>query len=64
MIDVVYDACALFSASQRDLLLDIAMVGLVRPHWSDEIHEEWIRSLLRNPVTISCQKITFSCLEF
>ena len=47
MIDVVYDACVLFSASQRDLLLDIAMVGLARPHWSDEIHEEWIRSLLR-----------------
>ena len=48
MIDVVYDACVLYSASLRDFLLDIALVGLVRPHWSNEIHEEWIGSLLRN----------------
>jgi len=47
VIDVVYDACALHSASVRDLLLHIAEVGVVRPHWSNEIHEEWIGSLLR-----------------
>ena len=48
MIDVVYDACVLYSASLRDLLLHIARVNLVRPHWSNEIHEEWIGSLVRN----------------
>jgi predicted nucleic acid-binding protein len=48
MIDAVYDACVLYSAALRDLLLDIAVVGLVNPYWSNEIHEEWIRSLLRN----------------
>ena len=48
MIDAVYDACVLYSGSLRDLLLHIAKVKLVRPFWSDEIHEEWIRSLLRN----------------
>jgi len=48
MIDAVYDACILYSAALRDLLLDIAVVGLVNPHWSNEIHDEWIRSLLRN----------------
>ena len=47
MIDVVYDACVLHSGSLRDLLLNIAEAELVRPHWSDEIHEEWINSLLR-----------------
>ena len=48
MIDVVYDACVLYSAALRDFLLDIAAVGLVYPHWSNYIHEEWMRSLLRN----------------
>jgi predicted nucleic acid-binding protein len=48
MIDVVYDACVLYSASLRDLLLNIARVRLVRPHWSEEIHAEWMGSLLRN----------------
>jgi predicted nucleic acid-binding protein len=48
MIDVVYDACVLYSAPLRDLLLDLAEVRLVRPHWSNEIHEEWIRNLSHN----------------
>lgn len=47
MIDVVYDACILFSPALRDLLLDIAAIKLVRPHWSSTIHEEWIRAVLR-----------------
>ena len=48
MIDVVYDACVLYSASLRDLVLDIADTKLVCPHWSEVIHGEWINSLLRN----------------
>ena len=48
MIDVVYDACVLYPAPLRDFLLDIAIAKLARPHWSDEIHEEWICSLLRD----------------
>ena len=47
MIDVVYDACVLHSGSLRDLLLHIAATDFVQPHWSDEIHEEWISSLVR-----------------
>ena len=47
MSDVVYGACVLHAGSLRDLLLHIAATELVCPHWSDEIHEEWIDSLLR-----------------
>jgi len=42
MIDVVYDSCVLYSASLRDLLLNIARMRLVRPHWSNDIHEDEI----------------------
>lgn len=48
MIDVVWDACVLYSASLRDLLMNIAVENVVQAHWSDEIHDEWIRSLLRD----------------
>jgi predicted nucleic acid-binding protein len=48
MIDVVYDANVLYSGFLRDFLLNIATVDIVCPHWSDEIHEEWISNLLRN----------------
>lgn len=43
---VVLDACVLYPASVRDLLLELAVAGLYQAHWSDEIHEEWIRNVL------------------
>ena len=49
MTDVaVFDACVLYSASLRDLLLWLGYAGLVRPFWSEEIRDEWIDNLLRN----------------
>jgi predicted nucleic acid-binding protein len=50
MISVVFDACVLYSAALRDFLLRFAEGEniLVRPHWSDEIQNEWTRSLLEN----------------
>lgn len=43
---VILDACVLYSAPLRDLLLWIAMSGLYRPRWTEAIHEEWMRSVL------------------
>jgi len=57
MIDVVYDACVLYSAPLRDLLLSIARMRLVRPHWSNEIHEEWIGGLLRKRPGLSRESL-------
>ena len=45
---VVYDACVLYPAPLRDLLLRLAGVGLFRARWTDEIHEEWMRNVLRD----------------
>ena len=44
----VFDACVLYSAPLRDFLLRLGYAKLVRPFWSEEIHAEWIRSLLKN----------------
>ena len=57
MIDVVYDACTLHPASVREFLLHLAEVRLVRPHWSNEIHEEWIGSLLRRRPDLDRQSL-------
>lgn len=45
---VIYDACVLYPAPLRDLLMRLALTDLYRAKWTDDIHEEWIRSLLRN----------------
>jgi len=43
---VVLDACVLYPAPLRDLLMELAAGGLFRARWSDEIHGEWMRSVL------------------
>lgn len=45
---VVYDSCVLYPAPLRDLLVQLATVGLFKARWTNEIHEEWINSLLND----------------
>jgi predicted nucleic acid-binding protein len=47
-ITAVLDACVLYSAPLRDLLMYLAVRDLYRPRWTDAIHEEWIRNLLES----------------
>lgn len=42
----VLDANVLYPAQLRDLLMRLAVAGLFRPHWTDEIHDEWTRNVL------------------
>jgi len=42
----VLDACVLYPAPLRDLLMWLALSGLFRARWSGQIHDEWKRSLL------------------
>lgn len=41
-----FDANVFFGARLRSLILYIAQTRLFRARWSDEVHEEWIRSVL------------------
>lgn len=43
----ILDACVLYPASLRDLLLSLARDGLFHARWSGRIEEEWVQSLLR-----------------
>jgi PIN domain len=44
----LYDACVLYSAPLRDLLMQLALTGLFQARWTDQIHDEWIRNVLAN----------------
>lgn len=42
---VIYDACVLYPAPLRDLLIRIAAAGIVRARWTDEILDECFRAI-------------------
>jgi hypothetical protein len=44
---VLFDACVLYPAPLRDLLLRLATTGLFAAKWTNQIHDEWIRNVLR-----------------
>lgn len=53
---VVLDACVLYPAPLRDLLLELAISGLFKAHWTAMIHDEWVRAVLRErPDLAACQ---------
>jgi predicted nucleic acid-binding protein len=43
---VVFDACVLYPAPLRDLLMRLALTDLFRARWTDMIHDEWMRNVL------------------
>jgi hypothetical protein len=45
---VLFDACVLYPAPLRDLLMQLALTGLFQARWTNQIHDEWIRSVLAN----------------
>jgi hypothetical protein len=42
----LYDACVLYPAPIRDVLMRLALTDLYRARWTHMIHEEWINALL------------------
>lgn len=54
---VVLDACVLYPAPLRDLLLWLALSNAYRPRWTEAIHDEWLRSLLRERPDLSRDRL-------
>jgi predicted nucleic acid-binding protein len=54
---VVYDACVLFSAQLRDLLMRLALADLCAARWSDEILDEWSRSVTEKHENVTAQSV-------
>ncbi|WP_420563922.1 PIN domain-containing protein [Thalassobaculum sp.] len=50
---VLFDACVLYPAPLRDLLVQLATTELFRAKWTEEIHEEWVSSVLEKRQDLS-----------
>lgn len=54
----IYDACVLYPAPLRDFLIRLAITDLFRARWTDEIHSEWIRNVLKNRPELTLEQLT------
>ena len=54
----IYDACVLYPAPLRDLLMQLALSDLYRARWTEKIHEEWMRNVLKNRPDLSKEQLT------
>ncbi|ACB52036.1 hypothetical protein cce_2688 [Crocosphaera subtropica ATCC 51142] len=53
----LYDACVLYPAPLRDLLMQLALTDLFRARWTDTIHDEWIRNILKNRPDLTLEQL-------
>lgn len=56
-VAVVYDACVLYPAPLRDLLMHLAMADIFRAKWTSTIHDEWKRSLLKSRPDLTLEQV-------
>ena len=54
---VIYDACVLYPAPLRDLLMYLALEDLYHARWTNLIHEEWITNLLSNRKNLTLDQL-------
>jgi len=53
----ILDACVLYPAPVRDLLLQLGSSYLYKPMWTDLIQDEWVRNLLLNRPDLSQEQL-------
>lgn len=53
----VLDACVLYPAPLRDLLMSLAVEGIYGARWTAQIHDEWIRNLIAKRPDLDKQKL-------
>ncbi|MCZ8149732.1 MAG: PIN domain-containing protein [Roseomonas sp.] len=53
-----FDANVFYGTRLRSLILHLAQTKLFRARWSDAVHEEWIRNLLKNMPDLRADDLT------
>lgn len=56
-VTAVYDANILYPAPLRDLFIRLAQGGLVRARWTETIHDEWLRNVLKDNPQLSPERL-------
>jgi predicted nucleic acid-binding protein len=56
-VTAVYDANVLYPAPLRDPFMRLARAGLVRARWTDAIHDERVRNVLKDNPAVSADRL-------
>src|SRR5438270_8631436 len=56
-VTAIYDANILYPAPLRDLFIRLAQAGLVQARWTEQIHDEWVRNVLKNNAQLSADRL-------
>lgn len=56
-VTAVYDANILYRAPLRDLFIRLAQAGLVRARWTETIHDEWLRNVIKDNPQLSPERL-------
>src|SRR2546421_347380 len=56
-VTALYDANILYPAPLRDLFIRLAQAGLVRARWTETIHDEWVRNVLKDNPQLSAERL-------
>ncbi|MEZ9426255.1 PIN domain-containing protein [Vibrio lentus] len=54
---VILDACVMYPAPLRSYLMYLANTGLFRARWTEQIHDEWTRNLLKNRPELNAEQL-------
>ena len=53
----VYDACVLYPAPLRSFLMYLAVTDLYHARWTNDIHEEWMRNVVKDHADIPREQV-------
>lgn len=54
---VVLDACVLYPAPLRDLLMHLMVAGFYQARWTNTIHEEWMSAVLEQRTDLKREQL-------
>lgn len=54
---VILDACTLYPAALRDVLMRLSLHGMIRARWTNAIHNEWIAAVLRDRPDLTSERL-------
>ncbi len=58
---MLLDACVLYPAPLRDFLMHLAVLDVFKARWTNQIHDEWTRNVLKKRPDLTAEQLQRTC---